>query len=71
MRRSNTRTIFLICFLLARGENNATYHCDLGPEGMKGERFKEDIGRYRIEISGNAEAYIPGEQYTSKFKTII
>lgn len=66
MRWENTRTLFLICFLLARGKNNAAFQCDLTPEGIKAERFQEDIGRYRIEISGNAEAYVPGEQYTSK-----
>lgn len=70
MRWENKRTIFLICFLLVRGENNAPPHCDLAPEGMTGERYREDIGRYRIEISGNAEAYVPGEQYTSKFSFV-
>lgn len=66
MKWLNRQTAFLVCFLLTWGKNISAFQCDVIPEGIKGERSKDDIGRYRIEISGNAEAYVPGEQYTSK-----
>lgn len=40
--------------------------CDLTPEGITTERDQNDVGRYRIEISGSPESYVPGEQYTGE-----
>lgn len=40
--------------------------CDMIPEGVTAPKCKEDLGRYHIDISGNPESYVPGEQYTGK-----
>lgn len=59
--------IFVLCLLL-EGLNctDIGLRCDMIPEGVTAPRCTEDLDRYRIEISGNPESYIPGEQYTSK-----
>ncbi|CAG9820229.1 unnamed protein product [Phaedon cochleariae] len=38
--------------------------CDMIPEGVTSPRYKEDLGRYKIDISGDPDSYVPGEQYT-------
>lgn len=35
------------------------------PEGVTSPR-KVNSGRYKIEISGNQETYMPGDQYTGE-----
>lgn len=54
-------TVFL-CLLISGGKTSL--RCDLTPAGIVAERTRKDVGRYSIEISGNPEAYVPGEQYT-------
>lgn len=58
------RSLFLICLLITEGRT--VLRCDLTPSGIIAERTRKDVGRYRIEISGNPESYVPGEQYTGK-----
>lgn len=58
---------FLLITLLLTATGNATsLRCDLTPAGIVAERTRKDVGRYSIEISGNPETYVPGEQYTGK-----
>ncbi|KAG5886702.1 hypothetical protein JTB14_015767 [Gonioctena quinquepunctata] len=40
------------------------------PEGVTAPRYKEDLGRYKIEISGNPDSYVPGEQYTIFLRSV-
>ncbi|CAG9857851.1 unnamed protein product [Phyllotreta striolata] len=42
---------------------NIGLRCDMIPEGVTSPKQKQNT-RYKIEISGNPEYYIPGEQYT-------
>ncbi|KAL1505585.1 hypothetical protein ABEB36_005116 [Hypothenemus hampei] len=45
-------------------QNDIGLRCDMIPEGVTSPKSSEDIGRYKIEISGNPESYVPEEQYT-------
>lgn len=65
MTKSYNATFTLLLFvglLIARGRTSL--RCDLTPAGIVAERTRKDVGRYSIEISGNPETYVPGEQYT-------
>lgn len=63
----DTKEIFIL-YLLLQGFTciDIGLRCDMIPEGVTAPRCKENLDRYKIEISGNPESYIPGEQYTSK-----
>lgn len=39
--------------------------CDRTPDNNPHPKTQTD-GRFRIEISGSPESYVPGEQYTGK-----
>lgn len=45
--------------------SNIGLRCDMIPEGVTSPR-KVNSGRYKIDISGNQETYVPGDQYTGK-----
>lgn len=36
------------------------------PEGVTAPKCAEEIDRYKIDISGNPDTYVPNEQYTGK-----
>ncbi|XP_066257165.1 spondin-1 isoform X2 [Euwallacea similis] len=38
--------------------------CDMIPEGVTAPKSQEGLNRYKIEISGNPESYVPEEQYS-------
>lgn len=59
-------SFLLIALLLVATGRTASLRCDLTPAGIVAERTRKDAGRYSIEISGNPETYVPGEQYTGK-----
>lgn len=40
--------------------------CDMIPEGVTAPKCAEEIDRYKIDISGNPDTYVPNEQYTGK-----
>lgn len=64
-----TFSLLLIALLLIAAGRSASLRCDLTPAGILAERTRKDVGRYSIEISGNPETYVPGEQYTGKHGT--
>lgn len=70
MLKKKTVVIFLNCLLFKATVCNIGLRCDMIPEGVTAPRCKEDLGRYKIEISGNPDSYLPGEQYTSKSSDI-
>ncbi|XP_048525881.1 spondin-1 [Dendroctonus ponderosae] len=43
--------------------------CDMIPEGVTAPKCAEQIDRYKIEISGNPDTYVPNEQYTVFLRT--
>lgn len=57
--------LVMVLVLIAAG-SSVSLRCDLTPAGILAERTRKDVGRYSIEISGNPDTYVPGEQYTSK-----
>lgn len=58
--------LLFTCFLALA--ISSSLRCDLTPAGITAERTRKDVGRYRIEISGNPEAYVAGEQYTGEYR---
>nr|CAH7757582.1 unnamed protein product [Callosobruchus chinensis] len=59
--------IILLCLFLHAVICDIGLRCDMIPEGVVAPRYKQDLGRYKIEVSGNPDAYVPGEQYTGGY----
>lgn len=59
------RFSFLFTLLLLLVERSISLRCDRTPEGARTPRTQTGHN-YVIEISGNPDTYVPGEQYTSK-----
>ncbi|CAG9762897.1 unnamed protein product [Ceutorhynchus assimilis] len=56
--------LLLILIFQAASSTNIGLRCDMIPEGVTAPKCTEDFSRYKIDISGNPESYVPGEQYT-------
>lgn len=72
MKKSYNTTLMLLLFVsLSITRGRTSLRCDLTPAGIVAERTRKDVGRYNIEISGNPETYVPGEQYTGFYFTFF
>lgn len=60
--------MFLLNILCRTATGNIVLRCDMIPEGVTAPR-KGGSGKFTIDIPGNQETYIPGEQYTGKYLT--
>lgn len=57
--------LLLTSALLAAFVIQIEARCDRTPDNNPHPKTQSD-GRFRIEISGSPESYVPGEQYTGK-----
>lgn len=62
--------ILLLNLLMDAVVCNIGLRCDMIPEGVTSPR-KINSGRYKIDVSGNQETYIPGDQYTGRDYNIV
>ncbi|KAK9886878.1 hypothetical protein WA026_019136 [Henosepilachna vigintioctopunctata] len=56
--------VFTICTIVLCLIHGGNLECAKLPEGITSHSSTQDAVRYEIEISGNPETYVEGEQYT-------
>lgn len=66
--RRSTFSLWFYIFSILQVE--CLLRCDRTPDGVTGPPTPAD-GKFILEISGNPETYVPGEQYTSKRKILM
>ncbi|XP_050307769.1 spondin-1 isoform X2 [Anthonomus grandis grandis] len=64
MKRTMLLNLIFFSILDASYQSNIGLRCDMIPEGVTAPKSIQDVDRYKIEVSGSPDAYVPGEQYT-------